>query len=90
MSATPYREPERQAPAVEIFTGFLASAAIFVGLFALAYRPVRMAVPAMVLALIATGIGGRFHKLSAAALAVAFVGFVGGLVIQVLVDHPIF
>jgi hypothetical protein len=75
---------------LQTLAGFLAGFAIFLSVFALAYRPVRMSIAAMLLALVATAIGGRYSKLAAFAVIAAFIGFVGGLIIQVLVQHPVF
>jgi hypothetical protein len=55
MSATPY---QRARPA-ETIGGFLAAASIFVSLTGIAYRPLRLIPFAIILGLIAVGIGGR-------------------------------
>jgi hypothetical protein len=59
---------ERQRPA-ESVAGIIAAAALFVGLIAIFYRPVRLSPVALVVALIAAGIGGRHARLAAAAVA---------------------
>ena len=84
-------DDERQSSsALQTLAGFLAAAAIFLAVFALLYRPVRMTVPAMVLALVATAIGGRFARLASFSIVAVVFGFVVGLTIQILVRHPIF
>jgi hypothetical protein len=80
---------DRERPA-ETVAGFLAAAAIFVGLLALVYRPARLAPGAIVVALVANAIGGRHARLAAFALAVAAVCFVAGMTIAVATDTPLF
>ena len=58
VSSTPYR---RSRP-VETVAGFLAAASIFVSLAGVAYRPLRLVPFAILLALIAVGIGGRSER----------------------------
>jgi hypothetical protein len=69
--------------------GFIAAAALAVGVIAIVYRPVRLAPPAMIVALIAVGIGGRFSRLAAAAVAVITVGWVLGMIYGVVQDEPL-
>ena len=88
MSA-PARPDARTSPA-EAIAGFLAACALLVGPIALAYRPVRLAPFAVLFALIAAGIGGRFSRLAAAAVAVAGLSFVAGTIIAVVTNHPVF
>jgi hypothetical protein len=79
---------ERQRPA-ESVAGIIAAAALFVGLIAIFYRPVRLSPVALVVALIAAGIGGRHARLAAAAVAVISVGWVLGMIYCVLEDEPL-
>jgi hypothetical protein len=53
-------------------------------------RPVRIGVAAVVLALVAAGIGGRHRKLAAAATAIAAAGWVLGMIIAVVTERPLF
>ena len=48
----------------ETVAGFIAAAALAVGVIAIYYEPVKLAVPALIVALIAVAIGGRFHRLA--------------------------
>lgn len=82
-------ELERDSPG-EILAGYMAGAAIFVGAIALAVRPVPLSLAALVLALVSTGIGGRFSRLQAIAVAAATTSFVLGLTIAVLTDRPLY
>jgi hypothetical protein len=81
---------ERRERASEIVAGYLATAAIFAGLIALVYRPVRIAPAAIVVALVAVGIGGRHERLAALALAITGLCFVAGMVVSVLTERPLF
>jgi hypothetical protein len=53
-------------------------------------RPVRMGVAAVILALVAAGIGGRHRKLAAVATAFAGAGWLLGMVIAVVTERPLF
>jgi hypothetical protein len=85
MSSTPY---ERTSPA-ETIAGFLAAAAIFVSLAGIAYRPLRLIPIAIVLALIATGIGGRATRLATWAVAIGAVSFAVGMAVAVITSNPL-
>ncbi len=85
MSSTPY---ERARPA-ETIAGFLAAAAIFVSLTGIAYRPLRLIPLAIVLALIAVGIGGRATRLGTWAVAVGAVSFAVGMAVAVITSNPL-
>jgi hypothetical protein len=79
---------ERRRPA-ESVAGVIAAASLFVGVIAIFYRPVRLSPVALVVALIAVGIGGRHARLAAAAVAVISVGWVLGMIYCVLEDEPL-
>jgi hypothetical protein len=70
--------------------GFLAAIAIFASLFGLAYRPVRLIPFALLLALIATAMGGSHARLAQLAVLTGAVCFVVGLAIAVVTNSPIF
>jgi hypothetical protein len=80
-------ERERASASV---AGFLAAAALFVSLIGVVYRPVRLIPAAVIVALIALGMGGRHQRLAAFALAVAVVAWIVGMTIAVAVDHPLY
>jgi hypothetical protein len=85
VSSAPY---ERSRPA-ETVGGFLAATAIFVSLTGIAYRPLRLIPLAIVLALIATGIGGRATRLGAWAVAVGALAFAVGMAAAVITSNPL-
>jgi hypothetical protein len=79
----------RDRPA-ETVAGLMASAAIFVSLIALAYRPVRIIPAALLVAFIAAGIGGRHRRLASIAVAVAAICWVVGLTIAIATSRPLY
>jgi len=97
-----YPEAESGRNGLDTFAGLLSATAIFVGLLGatnfnlsisgthLEMRPVRIGVAAVVLALVAAGIGGRHRRLAAAAVAIAGVSWLLGMVIAVVTQRPIF
>lgn len=85
MSSTPY---ERARPA-ETVAGFLAAASIFVSCTGIAYRPLRLIPLAIVLALVAAGIGGRATRLATWAVGIGAVAFAVGMAVAVITSHPL-
>ncbi len=85
MSATPYG---RSRPA-ETVAGFLAAASIFLSLTGVAYRPLRLIPFAILLALIAAGIGGRSERLATIAVFVGAACFAVGMAVAVITSHPL-
>ncbi len=88
MSAQPVEAREDSRPA-ETVAGFIAAAALAVGVIAIVYRPVRLSPPALLVALIAVGIGGRFSRLAAVAVAVITVGWVLGMIYGIVQEEPL-
>jgi hypothetical protein len=80
---------ERARPA-EVLAGYMAAAAIFLGALAIVYKPLPLSVAALLLALFATGIGGRWGHLHAFAVGAATVGFVGGMTVAVITGHALY
>ena len=85
MSATPQG---RSRPA-ETVAGFLAAASIFLSLTGVAYRPLRLIPFAILLALIAAGIGGRSERLATIAVSVGAACFAVGMAVAVITSHPL-
>lgn len=82
--------PERlPTGAGDTLAGFLASAAIFVSATGLAYRPLRLIPFAILLALIAVGIGGRSTRLATIAVFVGAACFAIGMAIAVVTSNPL-
>jgi hypothetical protein len=80
---------ERDQPR-ESVAGFLAAVSIFASVFALAYRPIRIMPFALILAFIATGIGGRHKGLAAFAVVFGAACFVAAMIIAVATGHPLY
>jgi hypothetical protein len=68
----------------------MASAAIFLSAIGVVYKPVRLIPVAMVVALIAVGIGGRHQRLASVAVAVAFVCWIAGMTIAIATEGDLF
>jgi hypothetical protein len=89
MSGFPH-STSRDRRVVETIAGYMSAAAIFFALMGLAYRPMRLTPIAALLALVATGIGGRNTRLAAFALFVAGACWMAGLLIAILSGHPLY
>jgi hypothetical protein len=85
VSVQPY---DRARPA-ETIAGFLASLAIFTSLVGVAYRPLRLIPLAVILALVAVGIGGRSARLATWAVAICGLCFAIGMAAAVITSHPL-
>jgi hypothetical protein len=85
MSSAPYA----RTSAAETVGGFLAAASIFVSVTGIAYRPLRLIPLAVVLALIAVGIGGRATRLGTWAVGIGAVSFAAGMAAAVITSNPL-
>ena len=81
---------EDRNPQTDAIAGFLAAAALVAGLFSIVYKPVRIAPVALVIALIAVGIGGRNERLATWAVATVTVGWVLGMIVAVITENPVY
>jgi hypothetical protein len=81
--------PDRQSSA-DAVAGLLASAAMFTSLIAVAYRPIRVAPFAVLVALIAVAMSKRHERLGQLALAVSAASFVAGMIVAVLTRNPLY
>ncbi len=82
-------EPIRRSGAAETVAGFLAAFAIFIAAIGVFYKPFRLIVPAILLALIATGIGGRYARLAQVAVFVCVICWVLGMTVAVVTKHAL-
>lgn len=82
--------PEGRASWAKLVGNYLSAFAIFGGLGALVYYPGRIGPGAIVVALIAAGLGSTVRGLSLAGVLFAGGGFVGGMIVSVALDRPIF
>jgi hypothetical protein len=89
VSTDAYGEQARTPPS-QIVAGYLAAFSIFASLISLAWHPLRLEGPAIVLAMISAGMAGGGKRLPQAAVAVAVVCFFFGLVISVLTGRALY
>ena len=73
----------------ETVAGFLSAIAIFVSLVGLAWHPLRLIVPSVALALIASGMGSGKGRLQLAAVLICGVCLFLGLTIAVAISKPL-
>jgi hypothetical protein len=85
--STPAATTDRPA---DVVAGILATLAIVASLIALDYRPIRITPFAILLSLIAAGLGDRHQRLAAAALAISGACFIAGTFFAIITNHPIF
>jgi hypothetical protein len=81
--------PYERASAAETVGGFLAAASIFVSATGIAYRPLRLIPLALVLALVAVGIGGRATRLGTWAVGIGAFAFAAGMAAAVITSNPL-
>jgi hypothetical protein len=91
-----------QRESLDTLTGLMSAAAIFLGVLGatdlhltiagtdVQMEPVRIGVAAVILALVAAGIGGRHRKLAAIACVFAGAGWLLGMVVAVITERPLF
>ena len=90
MSAQEQEGVQRGERPVEVMAGFLAVAAMTIGAIGIAYKPIRLGVPAIILSLIAAGMArGRFTRLAGIAVVVATSCWVAGMIVAVLTEHSL-
>ena len=82
------RTPTTNRP-VDTIAGFLAAAGIFAAAIGAVYRPLRLVPLAVLLSLIAVGIGGRNAKLASYALLICAACLVIGMAAAVITSHPL-
>ena len=81
-------EPTRPRPSDSI-AGYLAAMAIFICLIGLAWHPLRLILPGIIIAMVAAGIGGRHKKLAFAAVMIAAACFFLGMMIAVITSRSL-
>ena len=73
----------------ETVAGFLSAIAIFVSLVGLAWHPLRLILPSLAIALIASGMGSGKGRLQLAAVLICGVCLFFGLTIAVTLSKPL-
>ncbi len=95
-------ETSAERERVDTVTGLMSATAIFLAVLGatdlhltisgedIQMRPIRVGVAAVLLALIAAGIGGRHRKLAAIACMIAAGGWLVGMIVAVITERPLF
>jgi hypothetical protein len=73
----------------ETVAGLLATFAIVMALIALAWHPLRLLAPALVMSLLAVGMGGRHRRLAFAAVMIVAACFFFAMLIAVVTTRPL-
>jgi hypothetical protein len=73
----------------DTIAGFLAAMSIFICLIGIAWHPLRLILPGILIAMIAAGMGGRFQRLAFAAVLIAAVSFFLGMMFAVVTENPL-
>jgi hypothetical protein len=81
-------EPTRPRPA-DTIAGFLAAMSIFICLIGVAWHPLRLVVPGILIAMVAAAMGGRHQRLAFAAAMTGAACFFLGMIIAVITEHPL-
>jgi len=91
MSAEPIPEvtPVKRTRSADVVAGYLAALSIFGSVIALAWHPLRLVAPTIILALVAAGMGGRENRLARYAVFIAALAFFFGMAIAVAGSRPL-
>jgi hypothetical protein len=92
VSAEPFStvEPQEKRPSyVDVVSGYLAALAIAFSLISLAWHPIRLLAPAMLLSLISAGMSGRGKRLPLVAVLTVAVCFFLGMMITVITGRAL-
>jgi len=73
----------------DTIAGFLAAMSIFICLIGIAWHPLRLILPGILIAMIAAGIGGRFQRLAFAAVIIGACSFFLGMMFAVVTENPL-
>ena len=90
MSSEPFAsiEPER-SQTTQVVAGYLASISIFASLISLAWHPIRLLAPALLLALASAGMTGRGNRLPFVAILTVAACFFLGMMITVITGRAL-
>ncbi len=80
---------EREGRPSETVAGFLAALAIFIGLIGVAWHPLRLISPAIIVSLVAAAMGGRHQRLAFTAVMTVAACFFLGMMIAVITSRPL-
>lgn len=82
-------EPVSESRPAYTVAGFLSAMAIFAALIGLAWHPLRLIGPAIILSLIAAGMAPKGNRLAFAAAMITTACFFFGLMISVVAERPL-
>jgi hypothetical protein len=82
--------PITESRPADTIAGLLAALSLAASFIGLAYRPARVIPFALLLAVIAVGMGGRHSRLTAAAIVTGAACFVVGMALAVITNNPVF
>jgi hypothetical protein len=91
LSAEPISEAAgaERGRTADVVAGWLAAFSIFASVISLAWHPLRLVIPAILLALIAAAMGGKSHRLARAAVMISALAFFFGMAIAVAGQRPL-
>ena len=89
MTAVGHDEQGRVRRPSETVAGYLAAVSIFISLISVAWHPLRLSMPSILVALIAAAMGGRRDRLAFAAVTIAAACFFFGMTIAVVTSRPL-
>ena len=81
-------EPVRRRSA-ETVAGYLSAIAIFVSLVGIAWHPLRLILPSLLIALIASGMAGPGRRLQLAGVVICAVSLFLGFTVAVVTSHAL-
>jgi hypothetical protein len=81
-------EPTRSRSSDSI-AGYLAAMSIFICLIGVAWHPLRLILPGIVIAMVSAGMGGRHQRLAFAAVLIAAACFFFGMMIAVITQRAL-
>jgi hypothetical protein len=81
--------PAERSGALDTVAGFIAALSFAVASLGIVYKPVRVIPIAIVVALIALGMGGRSFRLAAVAVMWGAVCWIAGMTIAVLTERSL-
>jgi hypothetical protein len=82
-----HQSPDRRT--AETVAGYLSAIAIFVAIAGIAWHPLRLILPSLAIALIASGMAGPGRRLPLAAVLICAVCLFLGFTVAVVTSHPL-
>jgi len=83
-----YEEPA-QTTATDLVAGYLAALSIFIALIGIAWHPLRLIGPAIVISMVAACMGGKRKQLAFAAVMIVTACFFLGMMIAVVTSRSL-